>query len=288
MKKMNSQPKLKLGLALSGGGARGLTHIGVLKTLEASGFQPDYLAGTSMGGVIAASYASGLNLDKIEQIALEYAQTRNLLRLADPTLPRNGLFQGERLRAFFDQQLQGCTFADLHIPLILVAVDLNSGREIHLREGLVADALRATVSIPGLLTPVEHAGQRLVDGGLLNNLPVDVVREMGADVVVGVDISTSGNGDSTWQTIANSRVIPAAMEELIKTLGESIDLVMSQQVKQKLKECPPDFLLRPNLPVSATTLTGFSQAADLIALGEEFTRSILPELEKALQTHQPV
>ena len=286
MKKLKSQPKL--GLALSGGGARGLTHIGVLKALEASGFQPDYLAGTSMGGVIAASYASGLSPDEIEQVALEYAQTRNLLRLADPTLPRHALFQGERLHAFFDKQLQGCTFADLHIPLTLVAVDLNSGREIHLREGLVADALRATVSIPGLLTPVEHAGQRLVDGGLLNNLPVDVVREMGADVVLGVDISTSGNGDSTWQTIAHARVVPAAMEELIKTLGESIDLVMSQQVKQKLKECPPDFLLRPILPVSASTLTGFSQASDLIALGEEFTRSILPELKEALQIHQPV
>jgi NTE family protein len=282
--KPNMYQKLELGLALSGGGARGLAHIGVLKALDASGFRPDYLAGTSMGGVIAAGFAAGLNPDELEQIALEYVPTRNLLRLADPTLPRNGLFHGERLRAFFDQQLQGCTFADLHIPLTLVAVDLNSGREIHLREGLVADALRATVSIPGLLTPVEHAGQRLVDGGLLNNLPVDVVREMGADVVLGVDISTSGNGDSTWQAIAHSRVVPAAMEELIKTLGESIDLVMSQQVKHKLKECPPDILLCPTIPSSVTTLTGFNHAGDLISLGEKSTCSIIPDLREALQT----
>ena len=227
-KNVNRKPEL--GLALSGGGARGLAHIGVLKVLEAYDLQPDYLAGTSMGGVIAAAYASGMSLDEMEQIALEYAATRKLLQLADPTIPRNGLFQGNRLQTFFDQHLQGRTFADLRIPLTLVAVDLNSGQEIHIREGLVADALRATVSIPGLLPPVERDGHRLVDGGLLNNLPVDVVREMGADVVLGVDISMSGNGDSPWQILANSRIVPAAMEELITTLGESIDLVMSQQI----------------------------------------------------------
>jgi NTE family protein len=193
------------------------------------------------------------------------------------------LFQGERLRAFFDKYLQGRTFADLRIPLTLVAVDLNTGREIHLREGPVADALRASVSVPGLLKPVELTGQRLVDGGLLNNLPVDVVREMGAEVVLGVDISTSGNGDSTWRTLTRSRFVPAAMEELITTLGESIDLVMGQQVKHKLKECPPDFLLRPVIPSSVTTLTGFNHADGLIALGEETARSILPDLREMLQ-----
>jgi len=280
--KINVNRKSELGLALSGGGARGLAHIGVLKVLEAYDLQPDYLAGTSMGGVIAAAYASEMSPGEMEQIAFEYAATRKLLQLADPTLPRNSLFHGERLRTFFDQHLQGRTFADLRIPLTLVAVDLNSGQEIHMREGLVADALRATVSIPGLLPPVERDGQRLVDGGLLNNLPVDVVREMGADVVLGVDISTSGNGDSPWQNLNHSRLVPAAMEELITTLGESIDLVMSQQIKHKLKECPPDFLLRPAIPPSATTLTGFNQAAGLIALGEKSTHSVLPDLREAL------
>ena len=277
--------KPEFGLALSGGGARGLAHIGVLKVLEAYDLQPDYLAGTSMGGVIAAAYASGMSPGEMEQIALEYAATRKLLQLADPTLPRTSLFQGERLRTFFDQHLQGCTFADLRIPLTLVAVDLNSGREIHISEGLIADALRATISIPGLLPPVERDGQRLVDGGLLNNLPVDVVRKMGANMVLGVDISTIGNGDSPWQILNHSRFVPAAMEELITTLGESIDLVMSQQIKHMIKECPPDFLLRPSLPANATTLTGFNQAGDLISLGEDAALSILPDLHEALLTH---
>ncbi len=99
-----------------------------------------------------------------------------------------------------------------------------------------------------------------------------------------MDISTSGNGDSAWQTLARSRIVPSAMEELITTLGESIDLVMSQQVKHKLKECPPDILLCPAIPLSVTTLTGFNHAGDLIALGEESTCSIIPDLREALQT----
>jgi NTE family protein len=276
--------KPEFGLALSGGGARGLVHIGVLKTLEASGIRPDYLAGTSMGGVIAAGVASGISPDDLAQIAKEFSAPRNLLRLADPTLPRSSLFQGERLRTFFDQHLNGCTFDDLLIPLVLIAVDLNSGQEIHLMDGLVADALRATTSIPGLLPPVERADQRLVDGGLLNNLPVDVVREMGADVVLGVDITSGGNGDSVWQNLARSRIVPAAMEEIMTNLGESIDLVMGQQVKHKLKECPPDFLIRPAIPANVTTLTGFNHADGLIALGEVTTRSILPDLQETLQT----
>ena len=196
---MVNNNEIKLGLALSGGGARGLAHIGVLRALENTNIRPDYLAGTSMGGVIAAGYAAGLSPDDLEQIAQEFATLRKLWGLADPTLPRRGLFQGERLLAFFERCIQGCTFADLNIPLTLVAVDLNSGQEVHLREGSVAEALRATVSIPGLLAPVERNGQRLVDGGLLNNLPVDVVQAMGADITLGVDVYSSIEEASFWQ-----------------------------------------------------------------------------------------
>ena len=176
---MSSGNNKQLGIALGGGGARGLAHIGVLRALESANIRPDYLTGTSMGGVIAAAYASGLGSDEMEQIALEFASVRKLLKLADPTLPRRGLFHGDRLVTFFEQHMQGRTFADLRVPLTLVAVDLNSGQEVHLREGSVTEAVRATVSVPGLLAPVERDEQRLVDGGLLNNVPVDVVVEMG-------------------------------------------------------------------------------------------------------------
>lgn len=279
--KPNLPGKPRLGLALSGGGARGLAHIGVLKELERSHIRVEYLAGTSMGGVIAAIYASGMNLGEIEAVALEYATRRRLLKLVDPSVHRHGVFQGEQLHAFFRQHLQDLTFADLRIPLTLVAVDLNSGQEVHLQEGNVADALRATVSLPGLLAPVERDGQRLVDGMLLNNLPADVVRGMGAGIVVAVDV-TSGAGHSFWRRLGQKRFILGQVGGLVGVLGESMDLVVHQLREIKLQECPPDFLLQPPISPEVTVVSGYHRAAELIALGETVTRPIMPALRDAL------
>jgi NTE family protein len=279
---MTNKNDINFGLTLSGGGARGLAHIGVLKALENANIRPDYLTGTSMGGVIAAAYASGLSPDEIEQIALEYGSIRKLWRLADPTLPRRGLFQGERLLAFFEDHMQGCTFADLRIPLTLIAVDLNSRQEVHMREGSVSEAVRATISIPGLLAPVEQNGQRLVDGGLLNNLPVDVVQSMGADVTLGVDVYSNNGGPSFWQELGQTRVLSHTIGDLIMVLGDSLDLLIQQQSLNKLQKKSPDFLIQPNIPLDVTVVTGYHRAADLVAIGEEATAAILPDLQAAL------
>ena len=285
---MGNNKEIKLGLALSGGGARGLTHIGVLKALENANIRPDYLTGTSMGGVIAAAYASGLSPGEIEQIALKYASVRKLWGLADLTLPRRGLLQGERLLAFFEKHMQGCTFADLRVPLTLIAVDLNSRQEVHLQEGSVAEAVRATVSIPGLLAPVEQNGQRLVDGGLLNNLPVDVVQAMGADVTLGVDVYSNNGGPSFWQELGQTRVLSQTIGELITVLGESLNLLIHQQSANKLQKSPPNFLIHPDIPVDVTVVTGYHRAAELISLGEEATTPILPDLRASLNLNSQV
>ena len=278
--------KPKLGLALSGGGARGLVHIGVLKSLEEAGIQPDYLAGTSMGGVIAAGYASGLSPFELEQIANEHSAVRKLLRLADPAITINGLFHGGRLSNFFEQYLNGSTFNDMRIPLTLVAVDLNSGQEVHLREGSLTEALRATVSIPGLLAPVERDGQRLVDGGLLNNLPVDVVREMGADVVLAVDVSPPTETFSYAQAFENKRFLSGSLGGLLAVLGDSINLLIRQQRKTKLILSPPDFLLSPTISPDVNAITGYHKAGPLISLGEETTRPIISDLREALKPYK--
>lgn len=281
--KRGLQREPRFGLALSGGGARGLAHIGVLKVLEEAGIQPDYLAGTSMGGVIAAAYAAGLKPDEIEQIATDTSRTRNLLRLADFSLPQQGIFRGERLLAFFSQHLNGCNFADLSVPLSLIAVDLNTGQEVRLQEGSVAQALRATVSIPGLLAPVVQDGMRLVDGGLLNNLPVDAVRQMGADVVLGVDVDWQN--DSVWQTLAHLKPLSGTIGGLIATLGDSLDLLVRQQRANKLRSASPDFLVRPDIPAEVTILTGYNRVAELITQGEVATYPVLPVLDEVLQAH---
>ena len=173
-----------VGLVLSGGGARGLAHIGVLRILEREGIPVDYLAGTSMGGVIAAGYAAGMSSYDLERESLAITQKRHLLRLADPGLPDGGLIRGERVLTFFKQEFGEKTFSELNLPLAVVAVDLVSCQEVVLREGPVALALRATSSLPGVFKPVEMNGYRLVDGGVLNNLPVDVVSQMGAEVII--------------------------------------------------------------------------------------------------------
>ena len=275
--------KPRLGLALSGGGARGLAHIGVLKALERANIQIDYLAGTSMGGLIAAVYAAGLPPAEIESIALEYRKTRKLLKLADPTIPRQGLFHGKQIHVFFEEHLQDHKFSDLRIPLTLVAVDLNSRKEVHLNEGSVADAVRATVSIPGVFTPIERDGQRLVDGGLLNNLPVDIVREMGADIVLAVDINATNDEASFWQLLGQKRFISSTVGGSIAVLGDSLELLIHQNSLCKLEQFPPDFLIEPSIPSGVTILTGFDRAADLIKEGEVATEPILADLEKALR-----
>ena len=278
--------KPKLGLALSGGGARGLAHIGVLKSLEEAGIQPDYLAGTSMGGVIAAGYASGLSPEELEQIADEHSAARKLLRMADPAIKHNGLFQGGRLLKFFEQYLNGSTFDDMRIPLTLVAVDLNSGQEVHLREGSVIEALRATVSVPGLLAPVERDGQRLVDGGLLNNLPVDVVQEMGADVVLAVDVSPPTETFSYGQAFKNKRFLSGSIGGLVAVLGDSINVLIRQQRRTKLIQSPPNFLLSPTISPDVNAITGYHKTGPLISLGEEMTRPIISDLREALHPHK--
>jgi NTE family protein len=238
-----------------------------------------------MGGVIAAAYASGMSPGEMEHIANEQSAARKLLRMADPAITINGLFQGGRLLDFFEQYLNGSTFDDMRIPLTLVAADLNSGQEVHLREGSVTEALRATVSIPGLLAPVERDGQRLVDGGLLNNLPVDVVREMGADVVLAVDVSPPTETFSYNQAFENKRFLSGSLGGLIAVLGDSINILIRQQRKTKLIKSPPDFLLSPTISPGVNAITGYHKAGPLISLGEETTRSILSDLREALQTH---
>lgn len=280
---MDQKNKPKFGLALSGGGARGLAHIGVLKALEKANIPIDFLAGTSMGGIIAAAYASGLSPQAIEDIAHEYGSLRSMWRLADPTLPRQSVFLGKRLLGFFEDKLNAVDFDDLRIPLTLVAVDINSGEEVHIRTGSVAHAVRATVAVPGLLAPVEEDGMCLVDGGLLNNLPTDVVRDMGAEIVLAVDVFSGSDDDpSFWQMLAEKSLISNTVGGLVRILGDSLNLVIYHQNLRKLEDFPPDFLIRPRIPVEVSVISGYDQSSKLIAEGINAVQPILENLQAAL------
>nr|HMT20737.1 patatin-like phospholipase family protein [Promineifilum sp.] len=183
----------RLGLVLGGGGARGLAHIGVLHVLEQAGIPIDYLAGTSMGGLVGALFAAGIPFPVVEQEVARLGDVKEQLRLIDVSITSAGLsIRGRRIYNFMADLLgDDLTFADLRLPLAMASVDLKTGRPIVLQGGLVIDAVRATISIPGVFEPVELGDYRLVDGGVLNNVPVDIALDMGATRTIAVDVLPS-------------------------------------------------------------------------------------------------
>lgn len=176
--------KKKLGFALGSGGSRGVAHIGFLRAMEEKGIRPDYIVGCSMGAVVGAAYASGFSVDKME----EAVKKLRLLDLIAPTGKRGGLFDTKKVRKLLEKYIGDITFADLKIPFRCVAVDMITQRVIEFSEGSLLDAVIASSSIPSVFRPLEKDGMRLIDGGILERVPFMQVKDMGADVVVAVDV----------------------------------------------------------------------------------------------------
>jgi NTE family protein len=182
-----NKDKKKIGFALGGGGARGLSHIGVLKVLDEYGIVPDIVSGTSIGAIIGALYSGGHKPAEIEQLVLGL-NWKKLVSLVDVTLPVSGLFQGKRLVALLKSIIGDLTFQQLQYAFSCVATDIINGEQVVLKEGSLIEAVRASISLPGIFTPVSISGRFLVDGGLINTVPVSICRDMGADYVVGVNV----------------------------------------------------------------------------------------------------
>ena len=175
--------RYRLGLALSGGGTRGIAHLGVLKAFAEQKVRFDCIAGTSVGSLVGAVYCAGVDLEEI----IAEAKILNRKELVNKRFAIGS--NSGNIERLADKFLQGKTFADLQIPFACVAVDIISGSEVVLNSGNVSQAVSASCAVPALFTPVEYEDMLLVDGGLLNNMPADVCRQMGADVVVGVDLN---------------------------------------------------------------------------------------------------
>ncbi len=180
---------LKIGLALGGGSARGLAHVGVILALEAYHIPIDIIAGTSIGSVIGGLYASGATIRQLEEVALSIKKSKTLFMI-DPVFPHSGLISGDRIEKMLNQfALKDKTFDDLSIPFAAVATEIENGAEVIINQGKLIDAVRASISIPGIFTPVKYQDYYLVDGGLVNPVPVDVVRMMGADIIIAVSLA---------------------------------------------------------------------------------------------------
>lgn len=198
----------KLGLVLGAGGAKGLAHIGVLQVLERENIKIDLIAGASMGALVAAAYAAGTDVDMMEKFAGEINQ--NLIM--DMNIPRVGLLKGDRAMSLISLLTHRKRFDQMNIPLAVIATDINKGEPVVFREGNVAEAVRASISIPGVFNPVRINGQLLVDGAVTARLPVFAVKEMGADYIIGVDVKTFSRGEETVKVRNIYDVIMQAIE----------------------------------------------------------------------------
>ncbi|GAB4482285.1 MAG: hypothetical protein Kow00124_30980 [Anaerolineae bacterium] len=276
-----------VGLALSGGGARGLAHIGVLKVLEREGIPVDCLAGASMGGAIAAGYAAGMPPAELEKQARWLARPRNLLSLIDLRAPYGGLIRGEKVREHLVEMLGGdLDFNQLRMPLAVTAVDLVTGKEHWLRDGSVVDAVRATGAFPGVFEPVVMGQRHLTDGGVLNNLPVDVARALGAEVVIGVSVGL----DFYDPALGQNPGAPLLMR-LSHNVWRAQAIATEALVDFRLKEARPELVIRPAIPAEITALQGYSRAEEVIAAGERAAEAALDRIRKltrpALRFRQP-
>jgi NTE family protein len=278
-----------IGLALGGGGARGIAHIGVLRVFEREHIPVNFIAGTSMGGIIGASYAAGVPLEAITGVALQIRKRFEQLRLLDVKLTGRGLIKGTRLyRQLASLIGEELTFADLKIPSALMAVDLFTGREVVLADGKVVDAIRATMSVPGVFEPVPRGDLLLVDGGILNNVPVDVVCQAGMQLSIAVDVMPdfprNRAGQAPVVTAPKTAYLPPAMQEVLNTFL----IMISEMTEYRLRMCAPDLVLRPEISNQVSLLTGFELAEEVIAAGEAAAEAALPQIKMLIEQKQAV
>lgn len=235
----------KTGLALGGGAVLGAAHVGVLEAIEDLDIEINYIAGTSIGALVAAFYAFGMNLKEIKKIASDL----KWIDITEMSLSRYGLLSNEKLGQLFIDSIGDKNFEDSEIPLAMVATDVASGRKVILDKGSVANAVMASTCIPGIFIPVEINQKLLVDGGIVENVPIATTREMGAEFVIGVDLNAK-----------NSYSKP---DNILDVIINSLDLLMKQSVKLQTEDA--DLLISPDL--GAFNMSDMSQVDELIKRG---------------------
>ncbi|MDK2982006.1 MAG: hypothetical protein PWQ55_2353 [Chloroflexota bacterium] len=277
-----STRKPTLGLALGGGGARGFAHIGVLKILEGEGIQPQLMAGTSMGAVIAGLFASGKSAREIEEIALgmsDLDNIGNMVKLLDGGLTKlRNVISNSAMQEYLKEMFGGDKdFADLNIPLALAAVDVLHARDVALQEGDLLEAISASMALPGIIAPLKREDSMLVDGGSLNNVPADLVDSMGAEVTVAVDVSPDVTDMAFW----NEQHIPGIAMANWRTNA----IMVANFTAAKLRKARTDLIIRPDIDPQITTLSGFTNVKELVDAGAKATLDCLPELRKLVKPH---
>ncbi|KAA3655277.1 MAG: patatin-like phospholipase RssA [Proteobacteria bacterium] len=291
----------KLGLALGSGAAKGWAHIGVIRALEREGIRPDVISGCSIGAFVGAAAATG----EFEKLArwVEKLTWQTVVSFLDVSL-RGGLIKGDRLIDYFEREIAGLGFDELQLPFACVATELQTGREVWLKDGSVARAVRASIAMPGLFTPVAQNDRVLVDGGLVNPVPVSLCRAMGADIVIAVDLGSDivGRARRRLPHGKKSPPEPAAernwAERLLDRLGlngnssdedemsvldvlnASINIMQVRIARSRLAGEPAEVLIAPR--VGQVGPMDYHRAKETIAEGEAAVARMMPAIRYAL------
>ena len=268
---MVNKKRPKIGLALGSGGAKGLAHIGVIKVLEENNTPIDFIAGSSIGALIGGFYSATKDIKQIEEIALS-TNWRQVLSLIDPSL-RQGLISGEKIKKFIENHIGKIRFQDLKIPLSVIATDLKTGETISINQGEVASAIRASISFPLVFKPVKWKSRLLADGGLSLPVPVEIVRKMGAELVIAVNLDADyfTNGDNNKTNLG-----------FYKIANNSINLLRYHLASWNVKNA--DIIVEPKLDIKLGIVhwNKFLDGKNIILAGESAMKKKLPQLQELI------
>ncbi|MDH3274565.1 MAG: patatin-like phospholipase family protein [Gammaproteobacteria bacterium] len=295
----------KLGLALGSGASRGWSHVGVIKALLREGIEPDIVCGTSVGAIVGGSYAAG-NLEKLENWVLGSTRT-DVLRFFDIKLSQSGFVDTERLSWFLHNYVaaENQLIEDLPKKYAAVSTNLDTGREVWFTEGRLAEAVRASMALPGLFPAIRNEQQWLVDGGLVNPVPVSVCRALGADIVIAVNLNSGIVGRSNTGTpeaapVDNRGVLGSIKQQakeyshaifqnhndkdatpgLFYAIAKSVNIVQDRITRSRLAGDPADVLLSPQ--VAHIGMLEFHRAAEAIEEGEGCVQKSVPEIRRLM------
>lgn len=253
---------MKIGMALSGGGARGIAHLGVLKALHEMGIQPVVFSGTSAGAIAGAMTAAGFAPDEV----LDIIQSSKLFRFVRPALSRMGFLKIGKAEELFLKYLCDNSFESLQYPLTIAATDIRAGETVYFNEGPLCGAILASCCLPGIFEPVTYRGRLLVDGGVLNNMPVEPL-EGTCDFIIGSHCNPSGTGEM-------------ALTSMKTIMERSLQLAITHTSRARFEKC--QVLIEPPR-LREFTVFDVRKARDIFRIGYEHTRQMQPEIEKALR-----
>ena len=258
----------KIGLALGSGGARGLAHLGIIKVLKENNIPIDFIAGTSIGAIVGAYYSLNEEVDSLSEQITKLTK-KDLVKLIGIISPRKAIIGDSKIKQFITNLIKDSSFSDLKIPLIVITTEMSTGNEVRIKKGKLNVALRASISIPGILPPAKIKNKLFLDGGIVNPTPVDVVKEMGADIIIGVDLTMKK---------------PVILENpsIVDTLTRSFEILRTKITELNIGQNDNNAIIIQTNKTNFLNTYKFNDST-FITEGENIAKKYLPKIKKTIK-----